>query len=61
MDWNAIVNIWVAMQALILMFAFVIFWVAFMVLLVIGPYWLFVWAIGDGQKKPVKKEVSNVS
>jgi hypothetical protein len=61
MDWNAIVNIWVAMQALILMFAFVIFWLAFMVLLVIGPYWLFVWAIGDGQKKPVKKEVSNVS
>jgi hypothetical protein len=61
MDWNAIVNIWVAMEALILMFAFVIFWLAFMVLLVIGPYWLFVWAIGDGQKKPVKKEVSNVS
>jgi hypothetical protein len=61
MDWNAIVNIRVAMQALILMFAFVIFWLAFMVLLVIGPYWLFVWAIGDGQKKPVKKEVSNVS
>jgi hypothetical protein len=60
MDWNAVTSIWIAAQALSLMSAFAIFWLAFMVLLVIGPYWLLVWAIGDGQKKPVKKEVSNV-
>jgi hypothetical protein len=48
------------LQILGITFLILILWFAFTVLLAIGPYWLFVWAIGDEQKKPIKKEVSNV-
>lgn len=60
MDWNTITNLWLTLQALSILGSFLILWLTFMVLIVTTPYWLFVWAIGDGQKKPIKKEVSNV-
>ena len=60
MDWNIIANLWITLQALSITGAFLISWLAFMVLLIIGPYWLFVWAIGDRQKESIKKEARGV-
>jgi len=60
MDWNIIANLWITLQALSITGAFLISWLAFMVFLIIGPYWLFVWAIGDGQKESIKKEARGV-
>jgi len=63
-DWNIILNIWLALQVLSLVMLLAVFQLALFFLVITSLYWgplLGLWLMDKFERKSSKKEVHNVS